>query len=222
MRWSLGITWAAAVLGIASRAQAADSKVYHDAETGFTFTQFAAEYLIGSSIIYRIALPEPVNVTNYDVVLQVVAPKDVGWAGLAWGGTMLDCPLTVAWANGQTLMISSRYASQHALPPTFSGAAYTILKTGTHVNSTHWQFTAKCTGCTYFSNGGSGSSKTQLSPTGVNHLAWAAATAGAKPPNPSSNTSSLNVHDVYNYWGHDFSQAGNTNFGSLVTKDAGK
>jgi hypothetical protein len=126
MRWSLGITWAAAALGIGlqmypshrtsltqlpvSRAQAADSKVYRDAETGFTFTEYAAEYDIGSSIMFRIALPEPVNVTNYDVVLQVVAPKDVGWAGLAWGGSMLDCPLTVSWANGQTLIISSRYA----------------------------------------------------------------------------------------------------------------
>ena len=60
--------------------------------------------------MYRIAVPQPANGTNYDIVLQVVAPKDVGWAGLAWGGSMLDCPLTVAWVNGQTQMISSRYA----------------------------------------------------------------------------------------------------------------
>ena len=105
------------------------------------------------------------------------------------------------------------------MPATYSGASYTILKTGTHTNSTHWQYTAKCTGCAYFS---SGSSKTQLSPTGVNHLAWAVTTAGAKPPNAGSNTSTLNVHDVYGYWGHDFSQAGNANFAALVAKDSGK
>jgi hypothetical protein len=82
------------------KVQAADSQVYHDAETGFTFSQYAAEYVIGLNFIYRIALPQPVNSINYDVIIQVVAPKDVGWAGLAWGGQMSLCPLTVAWTNG--------------------------------------------------------------------------------------------------------------------------
>jgi Cytochrome domain of cellobiose dehydrogenase len=127
MRWALGVTWAAAVLGIglpmypshetsltqlpASHVQAADSKVVKDAETGFTFAQYAASYIIGSSILYRIALPQPVNSTNYDIVLQIVAPKDVGWAGIAWGGEMVLCPLTVAWANGNNVVLSSRYAT---------------------------------------------------------------------------------------------------------------
>jgi Cytochrome domain of cellobiose dehydrogenase len=106
------------------------------------------------------------------------------------------------------------------LPSTYSGAQYTILKTGTHVNNTHWQLTAKCTGCVYFTGGSTASTKTQLSPSGVNHLAWAAATT--KPPNPGSNTSAFNVHDVINYWQHDFASAGNANFAALVTKDAGK
>jgi hypothetical protein len=102
-------------------------------------------------------------------------------------------------------------------PSLYNAAQYTIFKTGTHVNSTHWQFTAKCSGCTYFSGGTSSSTKTQLTPTGANHLAFAAATD--KPSNPSSNTSTLNVHDVYNYWNHDFSVAGNAQFAQLVTKD---
>jgi hypothetical protein len=128
MRWYLGVTWAAAVVpGIglpmhpsnepsliqppAHRVQAADSQVYHDAETGFTFSQYAAEYQIGSSITYRITLPQPVNSSNYDVVIQIVAPRDVGWAGLSWGGQMPYCPLTVAWSNGNNVLISSRYAT---------------------------------------------------------------------------------------------------------------
>jgi len=49
--------------------------------------------------------------TKYDAVIQIVAPSDVGWLGLAWGGTMTYNPLTVSWANGNTPVVSSRYAT---------------------------------------------------------------------------------------------------------------
>lgn len=62
----------------ASGVQAADSTVYHDLETGFTFSQYVAEYTIGATIAFRIALPSPVTNSTYDTVLQVVAPVDVG------------------------------------------------------------------------------------------------------------------------------------------------
>lgn len=91
--------------------QAADSSIYHDAETGFTFSQYLAEYEIGSSIAVRIALPSPIQNSTYDMVIQVVAPVDVGWAGIAWAGQMMLCPLTVAWANGNSVTVSSRYAT---------------------------------------------------------------------------------------------------------------
>lgn len=83
------------------------------------------------------------------------------------------------------------------------------------MNSTHWQFTAKCSGCTSFT--GSGNVHTVLNPTGVNELAFAY--AATKPSNPSSNLSSFGVHDLYAYWSHDFSAAGNTGFASLVAKN---
>jgi hypothetical protein len=69
------------------------------------------EYTLSGSISYRIAIPSPVSPgTPYDLVLQVVAPNDVGWAGISWGGSMLASPLTVAWANyGNGVTVSSRY-----------------------------------------------------------------------------------------------------------------
>lgn len=87
--------------------------MYHDAETGFTFSQYNAAYSIGHSLAIRIAVPSPVTSGSaYDAVLQVVAPKDVaGWTGLAWGGQMLYNPLTVFWVNGNTPVVSSRYAT---------------------------------------------------------------------------------------------------------------
>jgi hypothetical protein len=86
--------------------------VYHDAETGFTFSQYNAQYSLDHSIAFRIAVPSPVLANStYDAVIQVVAPVDVGWAGLAWGGNMLSNPLSVSWANGNNVVLSSRYAT---------------------------------------------------------------------------------------------------------------
>lgn len=87
--------------------------VYQDPETGFTFSQYQATYsLSGEYITFRIAVPSNAQQnTPYDAVLQVVSPSDVGWAGLAWGGGMTYNPLTVSWENGNTPVISSRYAT---------------------------------------------------------------------------------------------------------------
>lgn len=85
----------------------ADSTVVVDAETGFTFGQFITD----NGIEYRIALPDPVPAdTPYDVVLQVAAPHEIGWAGISWGGSMTYSPLTVAWPNDKDVTVSSRYA----------------------------------------------------------------------------------------------------------------
>jgi hypothetical protein len=102
------------------------------------------------------------------------------------------------------------------MPPAYKGATYTTLKKGTKVNSTHYQYTAKCTGCTYFT--GASSAQKSLNPQGGNQLAFAF--AFAKVNTPSSNTSSFSGHDVHSYGVHDFSQGSNANFAELVTKNA--
>jgi hypothetical protein len=43
--------------------------------------------------------------------------------------------------------------------------------------------------------------------------------SAAKPSSPSSNTSSIPVHDVYNYFTHDFSTGANANFAALLAKN---
>jgi len=214
MRWSFGFLWAAALIAIVSGQAVTTS--YHDAETGFTFSQHLAEYTLSQSITFRIAVPSPVQAnTPYDAVIQVVAPVDVGWTGLAWGSSMIYDPLTVFWANGNNVVLSSRYTSSHVMPLPFAGASYEVFRVGTHVNGTAWQYTAKCTGCTTFL--GNGNRTEYLSPVGTNNFAFAY--ASSRPSSPSSNTSSFSVHDVTAYWGHDFSLGTNTNFDSLVTKN---
>jgi len=221
MSWIFGALWAAAFVGItcglpASSDPVSGASVYHDTETGFTFSQYSVPYTLQESITFRIAVPSPVTAGQpYDTVLQVVAPLDVGWTGLSWGGQMTYSPLSVSWANGNSVVVSSRYTTQHAAPPAYSGATYTVFKTGTHVNRTHFQYTAKCTGCTSFT--GSEGTPTTVSPTGTNRLAFAY--ASSKPFSPSSNTSGFPVHDVYNYWSQDFSAGENTAFASLAAKN---
>jgi hypothetical protein len=85
---------------------------YVDSETGFTFSETKAAATLSSNIIYRIAQPANVPAGQpYDVVLQVVAPNSLGWVGLAWGGSMIRNPLTVAYPNGQKSTVSSRWAT---------------------------------------------------------------------------------------------------------------
>lgn len=92
--------------------QAADSVVRQDSVTGFTFSEFRAQYVLGGYITYGVAVPSGVAAgTPYDVVLQVTAPVDVGWAGLAWGGSMTSNPLAVSWQNGNSAVVSSRFAT---------------------------------------------------------------------------------------------------------------
>jgi hypothetical protein len=59
---------------------------------------------------YRFAIPSGSSGSNFDVAFQLVAPRQTGWIGIGWGGGMMDCPLTVAWQNGGTVQLSSRWA----------------------------------------------------------------------------------------------------------------
>lgn len=74
-------------------------------DAGLTYKDFSSS----NGIVYRVAIPD-VTAAPFDVALQIVAPKAVGWAGLAWGGSMLNNPLTVAYPNGDTVTVSSRVA----------------------------------------------------------------------------------------------------------------
>ena len=60
-------------------------------------------------ITWRVAIPN-VEEGPFDVLLQVVAPKTVGWAGIAWGGGMLYNPISLGWPNANTTVASGRFA----------------------------------------------------------------------------------------------------------------
>jgi hypothetical protein len=245
--WRRQISWIREVcltkLDLVPGSMAAESTTVTDYETGFTFSQYQAKFNVnGGGVLYRVAVPSTAaNGADFETVVQIIAPKDLGWAGLAWGGSMLNNPLTVVWADGRggvtlssrmarsvnlfdphpsatTSRLTSRFSS-HSQPQPYSGATYEIFKTGTHANSSHWQVTAKCTGCAAYTSGSSRSTR-RLNPKGQNQLAFA--TSPQKPAQPANPNSTFPLHDVQRAWYHDFAPASNPQFATLVAKNGGK
>ena len=68
-------------------------------------------------------IPDTATVGNFSVLLQIQAPRTVGWAGVAWGGVMVNNPLTVGWANGNTAVVSSRSTTRYSKTPVASPLA---------------------------------------------------------------------------------------------------
>lgn len=66
--------------------------------------------LRGSNPVFRIAIPEGAS-GSFDTVLEMITPVSLTWTGFAWGGGMTLNPLSVAWPNGNSATISSRWAS---------------------------------------------------------------------------------------------------------------
>ncbi|KAK4184584.1 hypothetical protein QBC35DRAFT_534859 [Podospora australis] len=214
MLWSL---WFGIVAALLSRTvTAAANAIYQDPDTGLVFSSNYALYKVDKGITFRVAIPSDVQTyTSYDAVVQVVAPNDVGWVGIAWAGSMPRNPLLVAWRNtNNQVVLSSRWANGHITPNTYAGAQYTLFKTGTKSNGTHWQYTALCKGCTSWTTD-TGASR-YLSPRGGNRLAFAY--SPGRPSSPNSATSSIPIHEVHGYWQHDFSGAANSNFETTVER----
>lgn len=108
-----------------------------------------------------------------------------------------------------------RERSGHTTPTSYTGATYTLLTNGQKSNGSHWQFTAKCSGCTTWT----GSNGAQRINPGATSQRLAFAWSPTKPGSPGSNTSTIAVHDTPNYWYHDFSKGQNPNFAELLARN---
>ncbi|KAK4158840.1 hypothetical protein QBC43DRAFT_138833 [Cladorrhinum sp. PSN259] len=211
MHLSQALARSVGFLGLASRQFDPDSSVYKDAETGLTFSSYTND----RGISYRVAIPEqiPTGDKIFDTVLQIESPKEVGWAGFAWGGHMTYNPLAIAWANGNDVVFSSRIAYGYYSPPDYADSHYTILKTGTHVNATHFKVTVKCTGCSRWGDEDIGF--TEIDPEYDSTLAYAY--SDHPVDTPSDPASSFGIHDSL---GHPVyalgTQAKNADFATKV------
>ncbi|KAL2150911.1 hypothetical protein VTH82DRAFT_6009 [Thermothelomyces myriococcoides] len=145
------------------------------------------EYSWGPTVpVFRIAVPDSASTgTDFQTLLQIVAPATLGWAGFSWGGGMTANPLTVAWPNGSGgVTVSSRWADSRTLPTVYSSATYRTISAEN--NGTHWIVETVCSGCSQWSGG-------RLSTTGVNTFAWAVSDQPVS--NPADPSSTFQVHN---------------------------
>ncbi|KAI0161325.1 iron reductase domain protein [Xylariaceae sp. FL1272] len=164
-----------------------------------------------ASISYRLAIPN-VTASPFDLILQIVAPKAAQWAGIAFGGHMINNTIAMAWANGNTSVVSSRWAAAHEIPEAYEGAEYTLLE-GSVTNDTHWTMTALCKGCsTWIHDGGSVTSMDPNSPS-IN-LAWAASPYPVG--DPADNYTMMSIHSEHGTFSLDLAAAKTDDFDSFV------
>ncbi|KAI1376862.1 putative iron reductase domain protein [Hypoxylon crocopeplum] len=173
-----------------------------------------SEVTVGvAPITWRIAIPS-VEQGPFDVLLQVVAPKTVGWAGLAWGGGMLYNPITLGWANGNNTVGAARFATAHIQPEIYDPAAHTVLK-GSTANETHWTLTTLCQGCsTWIHNGGA---KETLDP-GATAASFAYAASAVPPIDPTDPLTPIGIHSEHGIFTLDLASAKSEQFDSWVSQ----
>ncbi|KAI1268195.1 iron reductase domain protein [Xylariaceae sp. FL1019] len=208
MKWA----WSAAgLLGSSLVLAQSDSTAFTDAETGIVFQSMTTE----PGIDYRLALPANASATApYDVILQIVAPITIGWAGWAWGGAMTYNPLTVIWANGNEVTHSSRQALGYYTPAMYEDAKYTVLK-GTGVNATHFKFTALCSGCASWTDFNGDVSTLD----GAGQANFAFAYSSTPPDDLASAESNFGIHDSVGHWTHDMAGARSDQFSAWVASN---
>ncbi|TGJ81929.1 hypothetical protein E0Z10_g6827 [Xylaria hypoxylon] len=206
MKWTSSL---AGLLSLSTLVSAqSDSESFVDADTGITF-QSATN---SEGVTYRLALPADASAEKaYDVIIQIVAPVELGWVGWAWGGAMTYNPLTVVWANGNNVVYSSRQAIGYYTPIQYEEAKYTVLK-GTSVNATHFKFTAVCAGCASWAD--FDGNPTTLDGTSQVNFAYAYSTTPVD--DPSTGESGFSIHDSVGHWTHDLGAARSDKFSSWV------
>jgi hypothetical protein len=65
-------------------------------------------YTTDTGVSFGLALDANSTKAPFDVIVQLTAPKEVGWLGFAWGGSMTYNPLAIVWPNGNNVSITSR------------------------------------------------------------------------------------------------------------------
>ncbi|KAL0471185.1 hypothetical protein QR685DRAFT_442051 [Neurospora intermedia] len=179
------------------------SAKYCDASTHICYSEFISP----EKIAYRFAIPDNATAGNFDILLQIVAPKTVGWAGLAWGGTMVNNPLLVSWPYQSTIIVSSRKASARTYPQVSNDVTYKVLA-GSGTNATHWTLNA-------LAQGASAWGTTKLDPSS-NAVPFAYAQSASPPTNPADAASRFSMHQSKGRWSHDLASGRIANFASAV------
>ncbi|KAI0414342.1 iron reductase domain protein [Xylaria grammica] len=186
---------------------AANAAQYCDPVTSVCYSETKA-----GDLYVRVAIPA-VDKDPFDMLLQLVAPKaTAGWAAIAWGGKMVKNPITLAWANGNNTVVSSRWADTRTPPVPYPSATYTVLK-GSTSNSTHWTLTALCSQCAAWT---ADNAKSALNPNDK-AAKFAYALSPTPPSQPANNASSITKHTIHATFTLDLAAAKTEKFEEYIT-----
>ncbi|RYP10938.1 hypothetical protein DL764_000374 [Monosporascus ibericus] len=202
---------AAGIAGLTGSALAQDSVPVTDAETGITFQAFNS----ADGVSYGIALPVNASAAGgYDIILQVTAPIEIGWAGIAWGGGMVYNPLSIVWPNGESVVASPRMAYGYYQPEIYEDGTLTLLK-GSGANATHFKVTVLAQGFSSWTDFDGNVAHLD----GSAQVRFAYAYSRTPVDDPASVESTFSIHDSVGRWVHDLAAARSAEFPKWVAEN---
>ncbi|KAI0440680.1 cellobiose dehydrogenase [Xylaria telfairii] len=166
---------------------------YTDPDTGIEFgTWQQGDMTIGMTL--------PSDALTTDATEYVGLLKcSTGWCGLSLGqsGQMTQALLLVAWANGDQVLTSFRFATGYSLPEEYKGPA-NLTQISSKVTDTGFELIYRCQGCfSWDQDGATGSVQTS---SGFFVLGRAA--SKTPPSNPSCPSQiSVKQHDTFGQFG---------------------
>ncbi len=110
--------------------------------------------------------------------------------------------------------VANCHDSGYFSPPSNPDTKYTVLKTGTSFNTTHWQITAKCSGCSRW--GDSDVGYTELDP--AYDVSMAFAYANNPVDTPGDEESTFGIHDSLGHPVYSLAAGKNADFAAKVAK----
>ncbi|KAK4126752.1 hypothetical protein N657DRAFT_610772 [Parathielavia appendiculata] len=135
---------------------------YTDAESGIKLKTWTATD--GTPFTFGLALPSDAvtkDATEYIGLLrcQLATDTSPGWCGISHGqsGQMTQALLLVAWASGETVYTSFRYATGYTLPDVYTGDAK-LTQISSNVTATGFELLYRCENCFAWNQGGTSGS----------------------------------------------------------------
>uniref|UniRef100_UPI0012FE7E2C Cellobiose dehydrogenase n=1 Tax=Phanerodontia chrysosporium TaxID=2822231 RepID=UPI0012FE7E2C len=176
---------------------------FTDPTTGFQFTGITDPV---HDVTYGFVFPPLATsgAQSTEFIGEVVAPIASKWIGIALGGAHNNDLLLVAWANGNQIVSSTRWATGYVQPTAYTGTATLTTLPETTINSTHWKWVFRCQGCTEWNNGGG------IDVTSQGVLAWAFSNVAVD--DPSDPQSTFSEHTDFGFFGIDYSTAHSANY----------
>ncbi|KAK7743376.1 hypothetical protein SLS62_010613 [Diatrype stigma] len=187
---------------------AQDSVPTTDEETGISFQTYTS----AEGVSFGLALPADAGAEGgYDIIVQITAPIDIGWAGIAWGGAMVYNPLSVVWANGESVIASPRTAYGYYQPEIYTDGSLELLK-GSSANATHYKVTALAKGYSTWTDFDGNVANLD----GSAQVRFAYAYSTTPVDDPTSVESTFSIHDSVGRWVHDLAAARSESFADWV------